>query len=193
MILGFLIPVVLILAGMALVWRYYRKRMSDLTTGSPDRPLQGSRLTAERLRGLSNPPWRVVHYIGDQLGAIDHVVIGPGGVIAIQTILSDRPDLSGGSSTDPERIAAAAIARGAVDDITRPLGVPCNLEARVYWGVAQPDLPASLGITHGQVAVEGQRLEQWLIGLPPGTLGSTHVDQLWQAVVMGIGRPDPLA
>ncbi len=167
--------------------------MSELAAGTEARPLQGSRLTAERLRTLANPPWRVVHYIGDHLGGIDHVVVGPVGVIAIRTILSTRPDFGGEDPTDAAHIANAAISRGPVDDITRPLGVPCNLEAKVFWGTPMPDQPAGVPVTHGQVAVEGQRLEQWLIALPPGTLGAAQVDQLWQAIVMAIGRPDPLA
>lgn len=92
---------------------------------------------AERLRELSSPPWRVVFEIGPKLGAIDHVVIGPTDVIAMETLVLDRPDQAPavtGAEPDPGVVAAAAIARDDVDDLTRTVGVPCQLLAKVYWG-----------------------------------------------------------
>ncbi len=156
------------------------------------RSLPGARLTAERLRLLASPPWRVVYEIGDRhLGAVDHVVVGPTGVIAIETLMLDRPDIAEGGS-EPQLIATAAIERGDVDDLTRTVGVPCNMLAKVYWGTAQPDRPAAIEVTTGLVAVDGHRLVDWLIGLPPGPFSPAQVDQVWQVVTTGVGRPDPL-
>jgi len=195
---SFLIPIIVIAGLMVFTWRWYRSKLAGLAPDAEGRALPGGRVTAERLRRLKNPPWRVVYEIDSKLGQIDHVVIGPNGVVAIETIMIDRPHLDpdAGAQVDAaaaQRMADAAILRGPLDDLTRVVGVPCDLYAKVYWGNAQPDRPAAVATAHGMVAVDGHRLEEWLIGRPPGTLTSAQVDQVWQTVTTGIGRPDPLA
>lgn len=195
MFLRIIVPTVLVLAAMALFYAWYRRKLSDLDPSDDVRALPGARLTAERLRTLSSPPWRVVFEIGPKhFGDVDHVVIGPGGPIAIETNMTDRPIPDPrGDGSGAHVVAAAAIARGGVDDITRAVGVPCSVLARVYWGVPQPEQPAAVQLAPGLVAVEGQRLNDWLVSLPPGQLAPAQVDQVWQAILVGIGRPDPLA
>ncbi len=190
--LDIVIPVVLIIAVMILLWRWYRSKMDDMKPAGETRPIPGARLTSERLHHLSSPPWRVVFEVGSHLGDVDHVVIGPTGVIAIQTVMTDRPDHDGIASHDPGRVASAAITRGDVDDITRRVGVPCSLLATVHWGTPLPDRPAADPVATGHVAVEGRRLEQWLIDRPPGPLTSEQVDRVWRSILVAIGRPDPL-
>jgi Nuclease-related domain len=191
--LSILVPIVLIVIGLFVFWRWYRHTIANLAPDAEARVLPGARLTAERLRQLSSPPWRIVYEAGGKLGAIDHVVIGPTGVIAIETSMMDRPTHTDRTFTEPQQIANAAIARGPVDDLTRPIGVSCNLHVKVYWGVPQPDQPAGIDIVTGQVRVEGQRLEQWIVARPPGPLAPAQIDQVWQTILVGIGRPDPLA
>jgi hypothetical protein len=187
-----LIPIVLIVVGLFVFWAWYRRTIASLAPDTESRALPGARLTAERLRQLSSPPWRIVYEIGGKLGPIDHVVIGPNGVIAIETIMMDRPAYSATPQDDPQQIANAAIARGGVDDLTRRCGVPCNIHAKVFWGLPQPDQPTGIDVVTGQVSVEGQRLQEWIISRPPGSLTAAQVDQLWQTILLGIGRPDPL-
>ena len=191
--LSVLIPLVLATVALIMFYVWYRRKIADLKPDVDGRSMPGARLTAERLRQLATPPWRVVYEIGvHHLGQVDHVVVGSMGVIAIETVMMDRPAIAPGSGT-PQMTANAAIERGDVDDITRSVGVPCNVLARVYWGTAQPDLPAAIEVTTGQLAVDGHRLVDWLVGLPPGQLAPAQIDQVWQAVTTGIGRPDPLA
>lgn len=188
-----LIPLVATTLALVLFYVWYRRKLADMKPDADSRSLPGARLTAERLRLLASPPWRAVYEIGERhLGAIDHVVVGPTGVIAIETLMLDRPEIAGGTS-DAQLLATAAIERGDVDDLTRTVGVPCNLLAKVYWGAAQPDLPAAIEVTTGLVAVDGHRLVDWLVGLPPGPLAPAQIDQVWQVVTTGVGRPDPLA
>ncbi len=187
-----LIPFLLILAALVGFYLWYRNKIKDLTLDPDDRPIAAARLTAERLRNLSSPPWRTVFEIADKhLGPIDHVVVGNPGVFAIETLAMDRP------SPDPDAptgqlTANAAIARGHVDELVARVGVGCKTLVRVYWGTPQPDRPAGVELAPGLVAVEGQRLNDWLVGLPPGPLQPSQVDQAWQTVLTGIGRPDPL-
>jgi hypothetical protein len=190
---GVLLPLVAATVALVLFFLWYRRKLADLKPETEQRSLPGARLTAERLRRLASPPWRVVYEIGERhLGAVDHVVIGPTGVIAIETLMMNRPDVAEGAD-GAQLVATAAIERGDVDDLTRAIGVPCNLLAKVYWGTAQPDLPAAIEVTTGLVAVDGHRLVDWLVGLPPGPLSPTRVDQVWHVVTTGVGRPDPLS
>lgn len=46
---------------------------------------EGEKWTAEQLRRLRRRGWRVVHNVMLEGGDIDHVVIGPGGVVAVET------------------------------------------------------------------------------------------------------------
>lgn len=188
-----LIPFLVSVAALAGFYLWYRNKIKDLTLDKDERPIPGARLTSENLRKLSSPPWRVVFEVGERhLGPIDHVVVGPNGVLAIETLAMDRPpdDLEVPTS---RLVADAAIARGEVDDLTSQVGVRCETLLRVYWGTPQPDRPAGVELATGLVAVEGQRLAAWLVDLPPGRLQSAQIDQVWQTLAVGIGRPDPLA
>jgi hypothetical protein len=190
------IPLVIVAVAMGGFYTWYRRKMADMKPDEAGRSLPGARLTSERLRTMPHPPWRIVFEIGEKsLGNIDHVVIGPPGAIAIETIMADRPSAEAAlaQSNRAQLMANAAITRGELDELTSRVGVSCNLLAKVYWGTPGVDVPAALDVTEGLVAIEGQRLEQWLMALPPGPLGPAQVDQVWQAVLTGIGRPDPLA
>jgi len=190
---GVIIPLVVATVALALFYLWYRNKISDLKPDTDSRALPAARLTAERLRGLASPPWRVVYEIGERhLSAVDHVVIGPSGAIAVETLMLDRP-LSVEDAGSPHLVANAAVERADVDDLTSRVGVSCDLLAKVYWGTAQPDHPAAIEVAAGLVAVDGHRLVDWLVGLPPGPLTPAQIDQVWQAVTIGIGRPDPLS
>ena len=178
----------------ALLW--YRRSMAEM---KPDeaKALSGLRLTAEALHRASSPPWRVVYEIGGALGAVDHVVVGPAGVIAITTLVADRPEPGEllQARTEAQLVSDAAIARGPIDELLRAVGASCNQSATVFWGAPQPRRPAVEELVHGSQLVEGQRLDEWLAGIDArstGPLYQTRIDAVWRTVVMGIGRPDPL-
>ncbi len=194
--LGIVIPLVLlpILVIGAYIW--YRRSIAAL---APDdaKPVSGVRLTAEALHRHDTAPWRVVYEVGGALGGVDHVVVGPPGIVAITTVVADRPaprhliDTVG----DTRLVSDAAVARGPVDEIARPSGVGCRLSARVFWGSPEPTRPAFDELVHGSHLVEGQRLGEWLEELArsaPEPLDASSVDRAWRTVVTGIGRPDPL-
>ncbi len=195
---GIVIPIVLLPVVLFAIWRWYVRSLRSTPTGER-REVSVVRLTAETLRRLSSPPWRVVHEIGDQLPGIDHVVVGPPGVIAITTRVGDRPD--------PERIAATAgtaadtaITRAALDALLDDVSMRSVALARVFWGSPDESRPAAETTIEATPYVEGQRLIEWLTGLAADTsldqplaqpLEPTRVDNAWRAIVVGIGRPDP--
>jgi hypothetical protein len=120
------------------------------------------------------------------------VVIGPTGLIAIETLMVDRTKSFDSDVTDAQRTATPAIDRGDIDDMKRRVGVSCNVLAKVYWGTPQPDQPAGIIVTNGLIAVEGQRLAEWLVALPPGPLTAAQIHQAWPTLLTGIGRPESL-
>ena len=190
MSLGVIIPLAIATVALVLFYVWYRNKISDMKPDADSRALPAARLTAERLRGLSSPPWRIVYEIGERhLSAVDHVVIGTSGVIAIETLMLDRP-LTADEAGSPHLVANAAIERADVDDLTSEVGVSCDLLAKVYWGTAQPDRPAAIEVAAGLVSIDGHRLVDWLVGLPPGPLTPAEIDQVWRTVTTGIGRPD---
>lgn len=195
MSLGIIIPIALlfVLLGGGLTW--YKQTMQNMAPGSTPRQVNGARLTSERLRELPTPPWRFVFEISeDKLGGVDHVIIGPSGVIAVSTQMLDRPLLADQpDQPDPQLVANAALMRGSVDELAKRAGLSCNVLAKVYWGTAHPERPAAIQSMHATLIVEGQRLNDWLLTLPPGPLTAAQIDFAWQTILTGIGRPDPLA
>jgi hypothetical protein len=200
--LGIVIPLVVLPVLLIGAYVWYRRSLDSLR-GDEIKPVSGVRLTAEALHRLDSPPWRVVYEIGGALGGVDHVVIGPPGIIAISTVMADRPDpvrLREASGT-AQLVAEAAVERGPVDELARPSGMSCQLAARVFWGAPAANRPAFDEAAHGRHLVEGQRLGEWLDRLTaaadtdpagPGSLGQSQIDLSWQAIVMGIGRPNPI-
>jgi hypothetical protein len=189
---GIIVPIVLLFIFIGGGLAVYKRTMQNMAPESTTRHVNGARLTSDRLRALPTPPWRFVFEISeDKLGGVDHVIIGPSGVIAVSTQVLDRPALA--DHPDPHLVANAALMRGPVDDLAKRAGLSCDILAKVYWGTAQPERPAAIQSMHATLIVEGQRLNDWLLTLPPGPLTPVQIDLAWQAILTGIGRPDPLA
>lgn len=186
--ISLIVLVALIVGGYTM----YRRYIASMQLDSDVRQVNGARLTSERLQQLPSPPWRFVLEVAeDRLGGIDHVIIGPSGVIAVSTLMLDRP--AGAGTPDPQQMASAAMMKSPVDELAARAGLSCDTLAKVYWGAPQPEQPAALDSGLATVAVEGQRITDWLLTLPPGPLAPAQIDLAWQAILTGIGRPDPLA
>ena len=189
---GIIIALVVLPAAAVIAFVWYRRWIADLQPGEPT-PVSGRRLTAEALHRLPSPPWRVVYEISDALGEVDHVVIGPPGVIAITTVLADRPSPTALISErgEPMLVSEAAIARGPLDELLRAVDASCEVSARVFWGTPDPSRPAGDDVVHGSVFVEGQRIGDWLAAAAAIPLEQGRIDEIWRTVITGIGRPDP--
>jgi hypothetical protein len=198
---GIVIPLVLLPVGLIALFAWYRRSIAAMRPDGTTPVVSGVRLTSECLHRLASTGtpgrWRVVYETAGALGAVDHVVIGPAGVAAIITSTTDRPPLDrvralGG---DGPLIKGAANARHPVDELLRPLGVACSVAAWVYWGTSDAQRPPGEMWVPGRAAVEGQRLGEWLGQWAAGAappLNDGTVEDLWRAVVTGIGRPDPI-
>ena len=128
------------------------------------------------------------------------MVVGPPGVIAVTTVLTDRPEPAALISErgEPMLLSEAAVSRGPLDELLRAVDASCELSARVFWGSPAPGRHAGETVVHGSVLVEGQRIGQWLddaaeaaAKTDAGLLDQDSVDTIWRTIVTGIGRPDP--
>ena len=189
--LGIIIPLVVLPVVLVVAYVWYRSRIAALRADTETRPISGARLTSEALRRLPQPPWRIVIEIAPSLlEGVDHVAIGSCGVVPLITVVADRPTVD--VARDPMSVVSTSIARSVVDAAIADVGVPSMAPVKVYWGAPRPALPAGRPTESGTIDVEGQRLESWLGSLPEGVLSPTQVDACWRAIVLAIGRPDPM-
>jgi hypothetical protein len=194
--LGIVVPLIVLPIALVGVFFWYRRSIADMRADQA-KPVSGLRLTAEALHRAPSPPWRVVYEIGGALGDVDHVLVGPPGVTAITTMVGDRPraDPSPDARSDARLISDAAIARGPLDELLRPVGSSCDRSARVYWGTPDPKRSAADKVVHGSLLIEGQRLGEWMTQATEHAaepLDQDRIDMVWRTISVGIGRPDPL-
>jgi hypothetical protein len=193
---GIVVPLIILPILLVGAYIWYRRSIADMR---PDeaKPISGLRLTAEALHRAPAPPWRIVYEVGGALGDVDHVIVGPPGVVAITTVVADRPDPVElrEAHGDAILVSEAAVARGPLDELLRAAAASCDRWARVHWGTPDPRRQAAEDLVHGSVLVEGQRIDEWLAAMVAEAatpLDAARIDAIWRTVVIGIGRPDPL-
>jgi hypothetical protein len=189
---GIIIPIIavalIVPAALVVFKRYLNSIKPDGDAGAPS----GARLTAAALHRLPSPPWRVVYEItNDALGGIDHVLVGPAGIMAVTTSLAAMPAPST-ERPSPQTVAKGAIARGDLDDLLRRCAMESSGHVTVHWGRGDDADAVVVEIAHGSIAVSGHRIDDWFESLATAGLTPAQVDLAWQTVVTDIGRPDPL-
>ncbi|MEO6571287.1 MAG: hypothetical protein ABIO83_07030 [Ilumatobacteraceae bacterium] len=188
-----ILPVLLLAVLVPVVATWAKRTLKgDPGTGDDTATAPSARLTSTGLRGLPTPPWRVVHEIAGKLGGVQHVLIGPPGIYAVETTMEPLP---AGPVADPGALdlAAAAIARGRLDDVLRRCAMSSDRLVRVHWGANPGATVPACEILPGLVGVDGRSIDAWAAGLTDRVLTPAQVDLAWQTVVTSIGRPDPLA
>jgi hypothetical protein len=194
---GIIIPVVVLAVIVPSALTLARRKFKAATAGDgASRTGVGIdpsvRLTSNALRALTSPPWRVIHEIAPQrLSGIDHVVIGPAGVLPIVTSIEPLPRPP--FEHDPTAVAAAAVQRSELDDALRRCAMSSDRLVVVHWGASsEPDTTACEPV-RGVVAVDGRALQAWLEQLDTTSLSPAQVDLAWSTILTAIGRPNPLA
>ena len=86
---GIILPLVVLALILIGVFVWYRRSIAEMKP-SEARPISGLRLTAEALHRVPSPPWRVAYEVAIALGDVDHVIVGPPGVIVIRTVIADQ-------------------------------------------------------------------------------------------------------
>jgi len=193
---GIIIPLLLVAVVVPVVFVWARRRFKEMgAVGDELSTAPATRLTSNALRTLESPPWRVVYEISaDRMNGIEHVLLGPAGVFAIETSMDPLPEPV--TDPDPHAVAAAAIMRGAIDDALRRCGMASERLVRVHWGANPAGARMSVESLPGVTAVDGRRMSDWADAATTRRdkplLSPAQVDLAWQTVVTAIGRPDPL-
>lgn len=203
---GIIIPVVLIGVVVPLAFTLAKRYLKDGAGSLTDEPIvaPSARLTSNALRELPSPSWRVAYEIAEEkLGGIGHVLVGPAGIFAVQTSMEPLPAPPPAASADhpePHAVAAAAIARGGLDDALRRCAMTSDRLLTVHWGAPIDGAPIAIDTVPGATAVQGRSVAEWAVLVTAevvadparSPLSPAQVDLAWQTVTIAIGRPDPL-
>jgi hypothetical protein len=151
--------------------------------------------SAQELRPLTEHGWKLVNHFGLKRSDHDHVLVGPGGVIVVET------KWTGGTWPEaPDDIRIRSAVRQVMEAahqlaIWSPVskeGVSDVQCAVVLWGAhADGDFPAE-GRRHpdGPVVLRGRDLRAWALRRPRGALSPEQVDRIWAAMERQLGGRD---
>jgi nuclease-like protein len=150
--------------------------------------------TAGELRKLRRSGWRTVNHFCLGLGDIDHVVVGPGGIFAIETKWSASPwDQEFGAA----RIADAC---RQVESNARQLTLWTDLKAAVapidvkpvvvLWGPGAPHVDPAISQRGRTTVVAGSAMEGWRSSLTSGVLTTSQLDAAWKVLDRQARRRD---
>lgn len=147
----------------------------------------GEQLTASELRRLQRHGWHLVnHLVLKGRGDVDHVAVGPGGLLVVETKWrSDAWDLS--VLDDPIIVEATAQASRNANItalwLRRSLGRVEPHVAIVAWGPQLSwDVDNPIRTSEGVTIVPGPFCREWLDTLPTDGLDETRVSDAWKMI-----------
>jgi ABC-type multidrug transport system fused ATPase/permease subunit len=144
--------------------------------------------TSQELRDLRRRGWRVLSHIMPTFGDIDHIAVGPGGLIVVETKWASHP----AALDDRSRVEAAC---RQVEENARKVrlalknrlqGAPVR-SVVVYWGpgvVTKAQLPGPVE-EDGVTVLPGPILRRWLGSIsdaPSVVVDAVAVDSAWQTL-----------
>lgn len=138
--------------------------------------------TAGQLAKLDRRGWRLFHGIPTERGDVDHVLVGPGGVLAFETKWSstDWADRKNAGSLERAAEQAWRSARSVKSRLRSAGQVLDVLPVVVLWSSADElgDVPGMDGIT----AMRGDALRKWILALPDVVLSPSEVAEAGAAI-----------
>lgn len=137
--------------------------------------------TAQELRGLQRSGWRVVNHVAFERTDVDHLLVGPGGLVVVESKWSATAWRVRGRD---HRVAAAV---AQAQDGARKLRLWCETRtherhvraAVVLWGQIDVEGPVEVD---GVVVIPGAALPRWLQELPTDRLPAPAVEAVAQVV-----------
>lgn len=140
--------------------------------------------TADELRPLREHGWRLVNHAGLAGGDLDHVLVGPGGLVLVETKWrSDPRDVVEGQrffEAVVEQAARSARQLGAWHEVARH-GRPQVQAVVSVWGPAARDLRTRRHAS-GVVVVPGPELQQWMFRRGRTGLRQEQADAVFAAL-----------
>ena len=151
--------------------------------------------TAQELRELREHGWKLVNHFGLGYGDQDHVLVGPGGVILVETKwgatpwdLDERDHFFNNALQQTARNAKQLELWFGVAQHGRPPVEP----VLVLWGRAKHKLDEQPVRRHrsGVVVMSGDQLQTWMLGRRLGQLAPDAVAAIWSNVERQVEKRD---
>jgi len=136
--------------------------------------------TAQSLRPLERHGWHLANHFLLNNGDADHILVGPGGVVVLETKWRREPWRA--QAPDIDRDAAIAQAKQAAESVRLRLGGDLRVEAAVvlWTSVASGSSdPGTERLYDDVVIVPGPRLEAWAHRRGRHRFDDQEVAQLW--------------
>jgi hypothetical protein len=151
--------------------------------------------TAQELRPLSNHGWRLVNHFVLSHGDQDHVLVGPGGVVLVETKWSSTPwalderDYFFRRALQQTADNAAQLQRWA--GVQRH-GAPLVEPVLVLWGAASDKIDGSPVRRHesGVLVVSGKQVQDWALRRGRDQLDEQQVQSIWSEITQQVRKRD---
>lgn len=152
--------------------------------------------TAQELRPLTQHGWRLVNHFGLGGGDHDHVLVGPGGIVLLETKWASRA----WAMNDRDSFFQAALAQTARNakqlsawhEVARH-GRPQVQPVLVLWGEARrgiADLPPVRHERSGVLAMAGDQVGSWALRQGRAELTPDQVEEIWSSLATHAGKRD---
>lgn len=143
--------------------------------------------TAQELRPLREHGWKLINHFVLGRGDYDHVLVGPGGVVLVETKWGGTPwDVDGRELAfrlaleQTGKNAKQLTLWGGVAKHGRPQVEP----VLVVWGPAAKNLRDISARRHGSgvVVLSGDRIQAWLLQRGRDQLGADQINAIWNEI-----------
>jgi hypothetical protein len=160
----------------------------------------GEQATAEVLqsRRMRRSGWRIVNglsFAGH--GDVDHSLVGPGGIFAVESKWTNQTWEIGSRGRTPAFEQALVQARIGARKITselRALRLGSDQTVHpviVVWGPGAPVIPEGFVDLDGVVVIEGRQLGSWACSRGDRVLGSQEADDIYRALLAELSDRKP--
>ncbi|HEY0392845.1 MAG TPA: nuclease-related domain-containing protein [Solirubrobacterales bacterium] len=164
-----------VIAAIAVASRVIEPRFDRWLQGA-----QGEEHVGEILDGLANRGWHVTHDVSLGRGNIDHVLVGPAGIFAIET-KSNRGRVSI-DRLDQRMLAQSYAEKKLVERIT-------GLKVQALLVFSQAWLIGRVPAQRRGVTVLPARMLAWFLSRRRPTLSIEQARELHQRLAMAFGQP----
>ncbi len=148
--------------------------------------------TAGELRKARRDGWRLVNHVHFPGAEVDHVLLGPGGLICLETKWS-ASQWSSQRNTDRVRQAAHSLQK-SIRKVRLLTHQDSSRQIVVLWGGQAGDNAGPDGVIHylGDVTVVwGGALRRWLRTLPSGPQPPMDIDTTFELIATYVERHEP--
>jgi hypothetical protein len=155
---------------------------------------QAEQWTAQELRRHRRDGWRVVNHFRRESDDVDHILIGPGGVYAVETKWSAEWDSDYGRRRVQSAVRQSAGRAKTMSLWGRKHGFAVQPVVVLWGGEARRGRePQEIRVLNGVPVLFGPAVEEWVRSLPAGVMDPASVENAWLAVEAQVRSRDDYA